>query len=98
MADLLIKGMEMPTSCAKCPCGDDESRYCRVVNNYIPMLGKPSWCPLVEVPPHGRLIDEDLLIADIRENSASYFADDFADEWTSKQPTVIEASEVEHES
>lgn len=54
---------------------------------------------VVEVPTqHGRLIDEDLLIADIRENSASYFADDFADEWTSKQPTVIEASEVEHES
>ena len=57
---------------------------------------KPANCPLVEVPtPHGRLIDEDLLIADIRENSASYFADDFAHEWTSKQPTVIEASEEE---
>lgn len=37
---------------------------------------------------HGRLIDADALIADIREHSASYFADDFAHEWVDKQPTI----------
>lgn len=58
---ILIKGMEMPTSCASCPCGDDESRFCRAANEYIPMLGRPKFCPLVPVPPHGRLIDADAL-------------------------------------
>lgn len=36
-----------------------------------------------------RLIDADALIADIRKNSASYFADDFAHEWVDKQPTIL---------
>ncbi len=35
-----------------------------------------------------RLIDADALIADIRKNSASYFADDFAHEWVDRQPTI----------
>ena len=35
-----------------------------------------------------RLIDADALMEDIRKNSASYFADDFAHEWVDKQPTV----------
>lgn len=35
-----------------------------------------------------RLIDADALIADIRKNSESYFADDFAREWVDRQPTI----------
>ena len=35
-----------------------------------------------------RLINADALIADIRKNSASYFADDFAHEWVDRQPTI----------
>ena len=35
-----------------------------------------------------RLIDADALIEDIREHSASYFADDFAHEWVDQQPTI----------
>lgn len=57
---VLIKGMDMPINCRSCPCSDDESRYCKAVNEYIPMLGKPCFCPLVEImTPHGRLIDAD---------------------------------------
>lgn len=52
-------------------------------------------CPLVEVPKHGRLIDADALIADIRANSESYFADDFAHEWVDVAPTIIPAEEGE---
>ena len=37
-----------------------------------------------------RLIDADVLIEDVRKNSASYFADDFAHEWVDKQPTIEE--------
>lgn len=35
-----------------------------------------------------RLIDADALMADVRKNSESYFADDFAHEWVDKQPTI----------
>ena len=35
-----------------------------------------------------RLIDADALIEDVRKNSESYFADDFAREWVDRQPTV----------
>lgn len=35
-----------------------------------------------------RLIDADALIADVRKNSESYFADDFAHEWVDRQPTI----------
>lgn len=45
---IVIKGIEMPTNCQSCPCSDDESRFCRAANEYIPMLGKPNFCPLVE--------------------------------------------------
>lgn len=37
-----------------------------------------------------RLIDADVLIEDVRKNSASYFADDFAHEWVDRQPTIEE--------
>ena len=47
----------------------------------------------VPVPPHGRLIDADALLSDVRQNSESYFADDFAHEWVDVAPTVIPASE-----
>ena len=42
-----------------------------------------------------KLIDADALIEDVRKNSTSYFADDFAHEWVDKQPTV-DAVSVRH--
>lgn len=36
----------------------------------------------------GNLIDADALMKDVRENSESYFADDFAEFWVNRQPTV----------
>ena len=44
---------------------------------------------------HGRLIDADALLEDVRKNSVSYSADDFAHEWVDVQPTVIEAEGTE---
>ena len=41
--------MDMPTNCTQCPFSDDEPRYCRVANEYIPMFSKPDFCPLIEV-------------------------------------------------
>ena len=44
---------------------------------------------------HGRLIDADALIKDVRDNSESYFADDFAHEWVDVAPTIIDADRSE---
>jgi hypothetical protein len=57
----LIVEMEMPIGCANCPMADDDSRFCKATKKYIPMLCKPSWCPIVcELPEqHGDLIDRD---------------------------------------
>ena len=60
---ILIKGAEMPVSCAGCPCANDESRYCYAAGKYVPMLGKPDFCPLAEVeePPTGKWEDRSIL-------------------------------------
>ena len=60
---ILINGMEMPTSCFECRFSIDGFCYAsghvniraneeRQITNY---------CPLIPVPPHGRLIDADAM-------------------------------------
>lgn len=73
---VLIKGMEMPTSCPCELCGYGYDLYCFAVNGIPARVAeyyescetkiRPDWCPLAEVPQHGRLIDADALIASIR--------------------------------
>ena len=62
---IYISGMEMPKSCAGCDfCADG---WCYVISADQEQPGelssekRPDWCPLVEVKPHGRLIDADAL-------------------------------------
>ena len=103
-----IKGMEMPTSCGCCPIGD---ALCCPLMPGVPALWEEydvalrtnrrhENCPLVPVPPHGRLIDADMFnviayrgIPDGRENTF-----DDGVEWLANKidtaPTIIEA-EVE---
>lgn len=59
---VLIKGMEMPTNCDVCPFCDYASARCDAVKGapYTPESRyekRADFCPLIEVPPHGRLID-----------------------------------------
>lgn len=67
---VLIKGMEMPVSCAACSLQSydiDDQKFCgadREGRSIHFDLCRPSWCPLVPIPPHGRLIDADALKAD----------------------------------
>ena len=110
---ILIKNMEMPTSC---PCKlvkDEYDLYCFAVNG-IPARAKeydkccengtrPDWCPLVEVPPHGRLIDADILKAKQQEDADLFYnAHTFMDKLRRDEalnavanivnmPTIIEA-------
>ena len=61
-----IKGMEMPKECWKCRF--DVRGYCvasgRMDNRtrFVDDAPKKAWCPFIPVPPHGRLIDADVLM------------------------------------
>lgn len=64
MADVLIRGMKMPQRCKACRfCGfggeRSELNVCMFTGESQPKLSQErmSKCPLVPVPPHGRLID-----------------------------------------
>lgn len=59
---ILIKGMEMPEHCGDCRFAVDGWCYVIPETNRQPKLdyiARPDWCPIIEVPPHGRLIDKD---------------------------------------
>lgn len=93
-----IQGMEMPFTCLTC----DFLKYAAGAGDFCSLTkrrqfrfkNRPEDCPLIEVPPHGRMIDADALLDDVRKHSESYFADDFAHEWADKAPTIIPAEEV----
>lgn len=68
---VLIRDMEMPTSCADCRLMADG--WCYSVGfeqrEKISTVKRPTWCPLVPVPePHGDLIDRDDLYRSIGGN------------------------------
>lgn len=101
---ILIKDKALPKTCEECVFyGIDVESGCFLEKYYVIRRAgqdKPSWCPLVSVPPHGRLIDADALLSQY----TGYF-------WTAKTdyaeglrdvandikqaPTIIEAEEVE---
>lgn len=79
---VLIKGMEMPTRCFACPLciGEENDWSCaishgpyieyRVIETDIAIDTCPDWCPLVSIPPHGRLIDADKMRESIMKQTA----------------------------
>lgn len=72
---ILIKGMEIPKNCTECRFACDGWCYAKEPtepNSKSLATGtRPSWCPLIEIPPHGRLIDADAWIAKVREELLS---------------------------
>lgn len=83
---IAIKGMDMPTSCSRCPCSNDASRFCRVVEEYIPMLGKPAFCPLVDVPDTnvGDMISRQAAIDAVNDLTKWYY-----ETYHEKRPTAV---------
>ena len=62
--DILIKNMEMPKSCEKCPLKCVvKSNPMIITNKGVSRLTKEKDCPLIPVPEHGDLIDRDDLVA-----------------------------------
>ena len=67
---ILIRGMTMPKRCFECI-------FLTTVPNFFCLAGKrdlcaehginisrPDWCPLIELPPHGDLVDRNELLAE----------------------------------
>ena len=114
---VLIRGMEMPTSC---PCellGIGYDLHCSFADG-VPARVKeyyeccqngtrPSWCPLVPVPPHGRLIGAEALRKQMYHEA--FETDSDMQKWDSgcwirykmfenaleSAPTIIDAEESE---
>lgn len=68
---ILIKDKALPKTCEECLFyGIDVENGCFVEKCFVLRRAgqdKPSWCPLVPVPPHGRLIDADALMDELQE-------------------------------
>lgn len=98
---ILIRGMEMPKNCMECPCGhetegafwDECSVLAREYEKDADSV-RPNWCPLVELPPHGRLGDLDKLMTEFMDSDLDHLQ---RDDWkeviqiVADAPTVIEA-------
>ena len=80
---VLIRGMEMPTSCNRCPLqrrGIGDIVICLALGTVAPLTedstDKRADCPIVPVPKHGRLIDADALKAQWLEAEKRMGADE----------------------
>lgn len=70
MSDIVIRNMDMPKTCKECIEMKIPVR-CRVIKQepvtaVMTGYNRPKDCPLVELPPHGRLIDADALIKNVK--------------------------------
>ena len=63
---VLIRGMEMPFTCLTCDfhkCAGGVGDFCSLTKSrQFRFKNRPKDCPLIELPPHGRLIDADALM------------------------------------
>jgi hypothetical protein len=70
MSSIIVKGMQIPENCIKCPLQfggwcyvsppEIDERVAPTVDEAVEQ-GKPEWCPLVDLGKHGDLIDRDAL-------------------------------------
>ena len=77
MPDILIRGMEMPESCADCPicydmmeCSVSPLRFWNgrtELEQFVFCNERHPSCPLVELPEHGDLIDRGEIVAHYRK-------------------------------
>lgn len=107
--NILIKGMVMPKNCVICPfmktnddleSDDYRFRYCDFpfIGEFVTDYEKSRHpaCPLIELLPHGRLIDADALHIDLIDRG---IADIQTNDWceirqaVDDAPTIIEADD-----
>lgn len=102
MADIVIRGMEMPRFCWECPLKEsmyDVGFICLPRKEPIKVnlnKGRDDACPLVPLPEkHGRLIDADAFLRDNAEFADLDFChpkyDTTLRELVADAPTILEA-------
>ena len=102
---ILIKGMEMPDNCTDCWFRKiarheylSDCQLCPFTGDTTPYLTRDKKCPLIPVPPHGRLIDADALIIDLMDRGIEGVQTDDLHEIQQAvmdAPTIIPAEEGE---
>lgn len=95
MAEILITGMEMPKSCETCQLATVNyyNTWCPLAKCFMKRGYSFKDCPLVELPPHGRLIEENKAYDSIMEQTANHYIDmDGVDLGLQNTPTIVEAS------
>ena len=78
MSGIYIKGVKLPKRCGLCGwyslpdvgCLVDSKN--RVIKVKDALNGRPDWCPLIEVPEHGDLIEREPLEKKVRLLNAHY--------------------------
>jgi len=70
---ILIRDMDMPANCAECRLMADGWCYSIGLEQRekISTVNRPTWCPLIPVPPHGRLIDADAFSSEMKERQTA---------------------------
>ena len=96
---VFIRGMKKTKNCFLCPLSvlSGERLFCKVTKEEVLRSKIPSDCPLVELPPHGRLIDADALIkghfSDEHRIAMSYADKCWMRRIINGEPTIIPAEE-----
>ena len=93
--------MKMPMHCMECELAvydNDNQKYCPFTNVMCLNIGIQNDCPLTEIPEsHGRLIDADELVANMKSfyrDGLHIISGEEAISWVEDDaPTVIEGSE-----
>ena len=105
---ILVRGMEMPTSCYRCRFSRmstdwDKNGEANILFRCV-LTGEKTWdytggylpnYPLVSVPPHGRLIDADEAIGHLFNGEQCLYSWDEIEEAIDATETVIPAEEDE---
>ena len=100
---ILIRGMEMQTSCWRCMLSQlyekpREMLVCKITHEEVLRNKVDGNCPLVPVPPHGRLIDADALLTLCKDYAITPDDDEFCKRLEyalTKASTIIETEEGE---
>ena len=101
---VVVRGMKMPEDCPVCPLAHwnklDRFTGCELIKRYfdkedMETRGRPSFCPLVELPPHGRLIDAYELAIEILKLQKYRFSIEDPEIFVSRK-AVMQAIKDEH--
>ena len=103
---ILIKGAYIPKCCGACDFVEYDPAcvnewWCPMAHNNVKDYisddsCRPTFCPLVEIPPHGRLIEKEELLAELELewnacNDGTEFANKIVPNCIKDAPVIIES-------